>query len=129
MLQKACEIFPYGLPKQFRTSQGPKCLDPTEGARIRHFSKFVPKRMKELSDPVVDSFSSGTDSHCLYKLLLDPRRGQTSRDICYRKTRTAFSPRHLPRRPLESQLAISSPLECVACRVLQARSCQVLPLH
>jgi hypothetical protein len=56
MLLNACEIFLDGLPKQFRTSQGLKCLYPTGGARIRHFSKYVPKRIKELSNPVVDSF-------------------------------------------------------------------------
>jgi hypothetical protein len=61
--QPSCcrRLVPDGLPKQFRTSQGLKCLDLTEGARIRYFSKFVPKRIKELSDPVIDSFSSGTE--------------------------------------------------------------------
>jgi hypothetical protein len=57
VFQNACEIFPDGLPKQFRESQGLKSLDPmTDGARIRKMSDSIPKHIKEVSDPVVDSF-------------------------------------------------------------------------
>jgi hypothetical protein len=79
------------------------------GSKNPPLSKFVPKRIKELSNPVVGSFFVWNRILTTYTSCYLTRDEDKLVAIS-----AAFSPRHLPRRLLESILVISSPLECVA---------------